>query len=513
MEVSEIDLNVRFIRNLLADVISDYQKRREIADNQKDKVDLIHGLLDILEDEDLLKNEQHSLTYNYKKLIDDTDKIEHYLFSLDASHVIDFPNSKIRHICEKIKRCATICYNWQNNVPNMVSSDFRAAKRELTSILNMFRDISKEEESRYRIVRPPFSEKIIEECKTIKDNLYTWKPIESDQYRTLKIVFSVKGFSERQTILLLEAIRKHNIECHKKEKNEFVDFTQANETVDMLTSGYEYIRIPDVESDRKDAIDFYCKIIDKVIKESNSNSSSTSVHILEYLPRYEGNLVFSDNYSKEEFDYFVLSLLKQIQDNLYLYASYMSNEFVYKDKFERNDVRADYYKYLKVYLLVRDYYDKQVKEYEKVEEIDDNSVDSMPDVYKFSFTSRGYEHEKTYFESDLKSVSKDLYSRITKHLTYFKKNMLPKSYFKSLGELGNGFYEIKDDQVRIVYRHIKENEYAIMGVFVKKDDNDRVMYRKLSGRDTGVLLTGEDIEKQLFNLLDTKKHSGGRKNS
>jgi hypothetical protein len=45
-----------------------------------------------------------------------------------------------------------------------------------------------------------------------------------------------------------------------------------------------------------------------------------------------------------------------------------------------------------------------------------------------------------------------------------------------------GYQELRDDQIRIVYRHMANNYYIIYGAGVKKDDNDQALYNRLTGR-------------------------------
>ena len=501
------DLNIRFIKSLLTCEIKDFYEKSDKAELQESKVNTIRSLLDLFENQNLLRSNIHTLTDDFESLIKNFELIETLL-----PYVFDESYSKIKYLSDKILSNAKICDNWVKNKANMSSSEYVAAKKELIKVLNMLRDRYQEEHALYISIRPNHSEITINYYKIIRDNLSNNIPIESFQYDILKKLFLEKNIPEKERIILLERLKNHNIYCHKKLNNETFDFPKAYEIIDMISFGYEDIQIPNVDSDRKGEISFYCKTVENMVEESK-RSDKIGSKVLTLLPHYEGNLIFSGNYSKEEFDYLMLSLLKDMQNSLYLYATYLSDNSVYNDKIDRNNVKNDYYKYLEVYLVIRNYYDKQVELYEKVEELDENSIENLPDVYTLSFTSRGVENEKTYFEADLKSVSKDLYPRVIKHLTYFKKDRLPKTYLKPITELGTGTSEIKDDQIRIVFRRVKDNEYAIMGIFVKKDNNDRMMYRKLAGRNMSTLLSGEEIENEVFNLLNLKKHKGGRKNS
>lgn len=64
---------------------------------------------------------------------------------------------------------------------------------------------------------------------------------------------------------------------------------------------------------------------------------------------------------------------------------------------------------------------------------------------------------------------------------------------------------MKDDQVRIILKHIKEDVYNVYGVFVKKDDNDMNLYRKMMNRQAPSISSNEDLQIQLELSQNTEK--------
>ena len=80
------------------------------------------------------------------------------------------------------------------------------------------------------------------------------------------------------------------------------------------------------------------------------------------------------------------------------------------------------------------------------------------------------------------------------------KKSLPNEYYNKVKELIDGFKlgtvhakriycgskksfaELRDDQVRIIIKHIKENIYSVQGVFCKKADNDETQYNNITNR-------------------------------
>lgn len=83
-----------------------------------------------------------------------------------------------------------------------------------------------------------------------------------------------------------------------------------------------------------------------------------------------------------------------------------------------------------------------------------------------------------------------------------------------------GFMELKYDQVRIVFKHIKNNIYNVVGVFAKKANNDMTMYQTMANRMIPDVTTEEKLNKQLelgeitlkqlTDLVEVKRRKGTR---
>ena len=112
-----------------------------------------------------------------------------------------------------------------------------------------------------------------------------------------------------------------------------------------------------------------------------------------------------------------------------------------------------------------------------------NASDELDeDVCDLYFSTNDIENvDKCWFIKDLSNIRYESLNSILNNLELIKKGMLPKSKIKSL-KGHTGFKEIKDDQIRIVYNHVQKRIIVILGVFIKKADNDIETYNKLIGR-------------------------------
>lgn len=71
-------------------------------------------------------------------------------------------------------------------------------------------------------------------------------------------------------------------------------------------------------------------------------------------------------------------------------------------------------------------------------------------------------------------------------------------------------YEIKEYQTRIIFKRLQDDIICILGIFIKKDNNDFKEYKNIARRtipqdiDKAIILSSS-IENELFTLLNDKK--------
>ena len=119
-------------------------------------------------------------------------------------------------------------------------------------------------------------------------------------------------------------------------------------------------------------------------------------------------------------------------------------------------------------------------------------------------------------------IPREYYSRVYELIDNFINGTNAPGEIKPLSnnKRAKGVFELKDDQVRIVFKHIKDNIYNIIGVFAKKTNNDTTMYQTMFSRMIPDVSTeeklakqleiGELTNKQLKELLLTKGRKGTR---
>lgn len=106
---------------------------------------------------------------------------------------------------------------------------------------------------------------------------------------------------------------------------------------------------------------------------------------------------------------------------------------------------------------------------------------------------------KSRLIQDMKNVPNEYYDTVLDLLNRFTMGKVGSKEFKSLSnnKKASGYTELRYDQVRIVTKHIKDNIYDIVGVFVKKSDNDMQQYKTMFNRLITDIDTKELEQKEL----------------
>ena len=269
------------------------------------------------------------------------------------------------------------------------------------------------------------------------------------------------NISYKDIIVILEKINIHNIRVNNNTELK-INYTELYSLINMISQGYEYI-----DFSFKDNItlnDFFNNFI-KTFDESDITLCS---NILEGLSFY------SDN----DLEYLLKKILLYYQDKIFCLIEDLKNEDFYFDAEIVNIVKEEYYNYYARYMIVRNELNKL---YDREIEKGENETSLVEDVrpIKLYYSSNSDNPEKCYFIKDLLIIREESLKRIEDLLEDFKKGVSNK--LKPLKNT-HGFSEIKDDQIRIVFKPMGEDAATILGVFIKKDDNDPLMYRKILAR-------------------------------
>lgn len=325
-----------------------------------------------------------------------------------------------------------------------------------------------------------------------------------ENYEILQKIFKIEGLSEKEQIDLFDAIKISNNIIKLKAKNVFVDIDKLLTTRRILDTGFEETKEVYIDSSRKNELDL---IIKNIIQIANTDSKNIEENLYMILPEYKSNLVFSENYSVDEFKYIMETLLKNYQDIMFECKENLGKLEIYLDRAAKFCMVDDYEKALYKYKLIRNHYFESIDKYNEDKErlnINEEIVNEL--VY-----ASNMEDGNSYLENDLKNIPNDRYDEVKGLLMRFKTGTLGKDESKKLYQRFPKLQELRSDQIRIPYRHVDGNKYVILGVILKKVDMDGRALEVVNNRNVNFMLDGSVVEPRLFEYLEEEKELGGRK--
>lgn len=337
-------------------------------------------------------------------------------------------------------------------------------------------------------------------------------PLSDYLLKYLKNFLSESEVLEGKQVEILERIKIFNDHTGNNISNKLSK--KAFSLINMLNMVYE---------------DFGEVIIDDYATASLANSLKNSYITLLKEPNINVNDILlsfpnlrDDNYAYDVFCYVMIGVLSFLQNEMLDSVDLMKQVEFYEDDYARNELEIFFYTTLNNFLILRSYYDSEVANYkENLEEIskDNLECDVVNNIYYLMADDK-----ISYFEKDMiHNFPKEYLNKLQDLINRFKFDKMAKGEIKSLDSnlTINKPIELKDDQVRIVFNHICDNNYLIIGCDVKKSDNKRNFYEKMFRRIA--LITEEEKARILSNhvaqeqtelnikeYINTNKRKGNR---
>ena len=313
-------------------------------------------------------------------------------------------------------------------------------------------------------------------------------------------LFQLSGvISNKEELLLINEIELYNkrINLDKLKDNDREYTIDLYERIpNILNAGFQEHDKISVSENKKNTLDRFANEIEKYLLYLNTDEI---IPVIEEYKRY--------NIDNNEYNYLIVRVLDDYLNDLLTYYEYLMDKDVYTKRQERIEVVKNYYQVLDKYLYLRNYY-------EKINEIDlvlvDN--DNNDELYcndsndkQLIFAHSNVNISKSRIISDMGSVPHEYYERVYELINGFKKNTLRRkevASFTSVDRSMASFFELRDDQIRIIVKHMDSDIYCIMGVFVKKSDNLRSAYKSMVSRELPNIST--DDKKQMYIELGKK---------
>ena len=227
---------------------------------------------------------------------------------------------------------------------------------------------------------------------------------------------------------------------------------------------------------------------------------------------------------KALYNYVIIKVLNNFNEELISYYQLLLDKETYSKISNRREIIEDYYTELIRYLVVRDYYNKYNEVIIDEEDITltDEEEKKLQEEKRLIFSTSLANPTKAKIIGDMDSVPYEYYDTVLELINNFISGKNASGELKHLKNNKKlvGFMELKYDQVRIVFKHIKNNIYNVVGVFAKKANNDMTMYQTMANRMIPDVTTEEKLNKQLelgeitlkqlTDLVEVKRRKGTR---
>lgn len=286
--------------------------------------------------------------------------------------------------------------------------------------------------------------------------------------------YETKGvICSKELILLNNELRYYNRSLSMSyEKYEGLK-KDYEEIPNILNSGFELVSV-DVHPERREFV---------------NNNANKIINMLHNMKTFEEVIKLLDSHKDfykdlNEFRYVVNEVVRYYLNNVLDYYEFLLDPSIYQNAIVVDDAKEEYFKYLRCYLMVREYFYNIEEEYEL-----DNGEDVLEEIGTENkllvFSHSSVDPLKSKLIADLKAIEPEKYEELYDLLERFIQGKTTRDEFKGLHAKENirkGFSELRGDQVRIVLKHLKDNIYCVMGAFVKKTNRDFKNYNDQRAR-------------------------------
>ena len=289
-------------------------------------------------------------------------------------------------------------------------------------------------------------------------------------------------------IKIMELIKVRNGNILVNEKNAIFS-EDLFLVINMLNSGFEQIDVP-VNNNKLLEHD-----ISNAINVINNNSLTIIDSVLDF-----------SKYNIQEQEYIYKRLLVYYQDKIYNLIEVLKNKEYYFDIELLKQIKDEYKELHNIYMFLRNRLDSLTIVQDETVLIN-LSTDEEDNVRNLYYSSNSEDASKCYFIKDLKEIREEANFTILDLIRNFKLGDN-----RDIKIITNGFIELKHDQVRIILKLIDNNNYSVMGVFIKKSDNDSKTYKKLFDRPIAIKDDeySKVVEEYYIDYLESNKRKGTR---
>lgn len=440
-------VNLYNLRCMLRAVVTRYEEKKQLCSRSTSQLVIFKEMLSLINEVEL------------NTLMDNT-------FSLNLFLEQVYSEEESKSIFNKIYQCAYQLKNLYGNdaLKDEYNKHLKILNGVVARIIDNYETLYMKSIPYEKEVDNLKEENLL--CRGILYRLNTHKYLNNFQIDYIKKLMDENNVSLEHQIIILEYVNNHNINC--KFDNPKRSFT----TIKMMETEFDLF-----DTDESITVDEKIKLDAWAISVFDSVMTSEELDFDEFLDD------MSKWMDKESSDYALktvlnkfLSALQECKENMLEGENYFDIEL---RKLIIMEYNSYYYKFLKI---KKYFYNKLLKDNEVDESVLEENYNEAISKKQLLFAMT---NNKSYVERDILSVPEEYYSRVKKLLDGFRTGELNHQNIESFSSNSRfrGYKKLKEDQIRIPYRHIGDQNYLILGIMVKKSDRDNKRYGNIISRD------------------------------
>lgn len=452
-----------------------------------------------VKDYNYLKKEKELLMqneYNYEKILNILYKCidEEYTGILNInSYLSSLFGNKYNTLCVDIYECQKLYF-----INKKDSDEYKVLRERIIKFINEI----KEEYLKNKLLKEEIIDKLllmednIDISRRIINRLKYSQLISKDDISSINVLLRELGYNKTDVAFIVENLFLHNKDID--DKKDVIDLDDKYKFINLLSIGGETFDLPEVNDEI--TLSFFADSVFSVLEKC-----SYDILFDNYKNLFP--VIGVDVKDMNELKFIIINVLKNINNSLNEKIDLIKDTDFIMDLELKDEIASECYDLIERYTLIRNYLDELSIKQNEV-------IDESPDINEGKECNNLFylvnKNNKCYFISDVKDMPYEYISKVMELINKFRNNEISDKKNKKLFET-DGFSELKDDQIRIIYKRIKDNNYLIYGAFIKKDDwKYRSDFKNVINRVGTVSDNPDELESELEEFITANQRKWSR---
>lgn len=302
-----------------------------------------------------------------------------------------------------------------------------------------------------------------------------------EQIKDIQEFLEKEGINKKVSILILESLFTRNNEIVNSTPREFMNSKiYKDKLYKLLNIGFEKYdtRIKNYSNEKE--------LSDMDVLINNTIECWDKYYEMFDTDDFGCQLPTLETYDKFKLYNFYVLFMEKLQNKMLEQLENIQDKDFFMDLNTKKEIIFDFNKYKNLYLFVRNFYDQIFDKMMEEIRLKSNETEEIleENVNKILFLKN--DSDEAFIMKDLQKTNPEYLPKVAKLLKDKKagytvdqkntdKQIVSNDKFKQ-------FRELKDDQIRIVYRYLSDNKVLIIGCGTKKDNVDYKMLNKMADR-------------------------------